>query len=187
MKIVRLEQDKIKVILSENDLMDMNIDIDSLAPNSPELSGFLRAVIDEVRRETGFSLENGQVTVEATTYCGGIVLMLSKVRQKDKSKIKGVRVAGKKESTVFEFSEFDDLSCMLINTEKRYVSVMRLYGYNNRFYLAIPKNSVPFLVYEFSLSSKKAAISESILAEYGRLLADGVGLSEMADGLKKII
>lgn len=88
MKIVRVEQDKIKVILSEGDLIDMNIDVESLLPNSPELSGFLRTVIDAVKKETGFSLENGQVTVEATTYCGGIILMLSKVRVKDKGKIK---------------------------------------------------------------------------------------------------
>lgn len=187
MKIIRLEQDKIKVILSESDLMDMNIDIESLAPNSPELSVFLRTVIDEVKRETGFSMENGQVTVEATTYCGGIVLMLSKARLKEKSKIKGVRVSGKKESTIFEFFDFDDLSGMLLNTEKRYILAMRLYSYKNRFYLAIPKNSVPFLVYEFSLSSKKSAVSESVLAEYGTFLADGNRLFCMVKGLKKII
>ncbi len=187
MKIIRLEQDKIKVILSESDLMDMNIDIESLAPNSPELSVFLRAVIDEVKKETDFSLENGQVTVEATTYCGGIVLMLSKSKLKDKGKIKGVRVSGKKESTIFEFGDFDDLSGMLLNTEKRYILAMRLYSYKDRFYLAIPKNSVPFLVYEFSLNNKKSAVSESVLAEYGSFLADGNKLFCMAKGLKKII
>lgn len=187
MKIVRLEQDKIKVILSETDLMDMNIDIDSLEPNSPELSLFLRTVMDEVRRETGFSLENGQVTVEATTYCGGIILMLSKAKPKDRSKIKGVKVAGKKESIVFEFGDFDALSGMLVNTEERYITAMRLYSYNGVFYVAIPKNSIPFLVYEFSLNFKKTAVSESFLAEYGTFLADGDKLFCMTKGLKKII
>ena len=188
MKIVRLEQDRIKVILSESDLMDMNIDIDSLAPNSPELSVFLRAVMDEVRRETGFSLENGQVTVEATTYCGGIVLMLSRAKIKDKGKIKGVKVSsGKKESIIFEFCDFDALSGMLVNIEKRYILAMRLYSLNGSFYLAVPKNSVPFLIYEFALSSKKSAVSESVLAEYGDFLADGNRLFCMVKGLKKII
>lgn len=187
MKIVRLEQDKIKVILSESDLIDMNIDVENLLPNSPELSMFLRTVMDAVRRETGFSLENGQVLVEATTYCGGIILMLSRAKVKEKGKIKGVKVTGKKESTVFEFCKFDDLAGMLINAEKRHVLSMRLYKYKNSFYIAIPKNSVPFLVYEFSLSSKKSAVSESILSEYGNFLADGNKLSLMANGLKKII
>ena len=187
MKIVRLEQDRIKVILSESDLIDMNIDIESLAPNSPELSGFLRTVMEEVRRETGFSLENGQVTVEATTYCGGIVLMLSKARVRDKSKIKSVKLAGKRESIVFEFCDFDDLAGMLVNTEVRYILSMRLYKYKDSFYVAIPKNTVPFLVYEFSLSNKKSAVLESVLSEYGSFLADGKKLSHMTRCLKKII
>lgn len=187
MKIVRVEQDKIKVILSEGDLIDMNIDVESLLPNSPELSGFLRTVIDAVKKETGFSLENGQVTVEATTYCGGIILMLSKVRVKDKGKIKGVKVAGKKENVIFEFCAFDDLATMLLNAEKRYLLSMRLYKYGDSFYLSIPKNCIPFLIYEFSLNSKKSAVSESFLGEYGKFLADGRSLTSMASGLKKII
>lgn len=187
MKIIRLEQDRIKVILSENDLIDMDIDIENLVPNSPELSGFLRTVMETVRRETGFSIDGGQVMVEATTYCGGIVLMLSRTKVKDKSKIKGVKVAGKKESVIFEFCDFDDLAGMLLNAEKRYILTMRLYRYKDSFYVAIPKNSIPFLMYEFSLNRKKSAVSESILAEYGHLLADGNKLFCMADRLKKII
>ena len=187
MKIVRLEQDRIKVILSESELIDMNIDLESLVPNSPELSGFLRIVMDEVRKETGFSLENGQVTVEATTYCGGIVLMLSKAKPRDKGKIKGVKLADKKERLVFEFCDFDDLAGLLVNSETRYVSAMRLYSLNGSFYVAIPKNSVPFLIYEFSLSRRKSAVLESFLAEYGSFLADGKKLLCMVSDLKKII
>ncbi|MBR4721302.1 MAG: adaptor protein MecA [Clostridia bacterium] len=187
MKIVRVEQDRVKVILSESDLIDMNIDIENLVPNSPELSAFLRIVIDAVKKETGFSIENGQVTVEATTYCGGIVLVLSKVRIKDKGRIKGVKVAGKKENIVFEFCSFDDLAKMLVNSEKRYILSMHLYEYDGSFYVSIPRHSIPFLIYEFSLNNKKSAVSESFLAEYGKFLADGKSLSTIAVGLKKII
>ena len=187
MKIVRLEQDRIKVILSESELIDMNIDVETLLPNSPELSGFLRIVMDAVRRETGFSLENGQVMVEASTYKDGIILMLSRAKMRDRNKIKGVKMADKKESIVFEFCSFYDLSQMLLNIEKRYISSMRLYKHNDIFYIAIPKNSIPFLMYEFSLKTKKSSVSESILSEYGHLLADGNRLMHMADGLKNIV
>ncbi|MCR4719300.1 MAG: adaptor protein MecA [Firmicutes bacterium] len=187
MKIIRVEQDRIKVVLSESELIDMNIDIENLSPNSPELSGFLRIVMDEVRRETGFSLENGQVMVEASTYKDGIILMLYKTKMRDKNKIKGVKVAGKKDSTVFEFCSFDDLSTMLLNTEKRYILSMRLYRHKGNFYIAIPKNCIPFLMYEFSLKPRKSSVSESVLSEYGHFLADGNKLMIMTDGLKKIV
>ena len=185
MRIIRLEQDRIKVILSERELIDMNIDIETLSPNSPELSGFLRTVMDAVRAETDFSLENGQVMVEASTYKDGIVLMLSRAKQK--SKIRGVKVSGKKESMVFEFRSFDDLGKMLLNTERRYILSMRLYRHKDRLYTAIPKSSIPFLIYEFSLQNGKSAICESVLSEYGHLVAEGDKLLIMAKGLKKII
>ena len=187
MKIVRLEQDKIKVILSESELIDMNIDIENLLPNSPELSTFLRNVMDAVRKETGFSLENGQVMVEASTYCGGIILMLSKTKSRDRNKIKGVKVSGKKDSVVFEFSTFDDLSSMLLNVEKWQISHMRLYRHNGSFYIAIHKNSIPFIMYEFSLKAKKTAVCESFLSEYGQMLADGNKLNIMTEELKNIV
>ena len=187
MKIVRVEQDRIKVILSESELIDMDIDIESLSPNSPELSVFLRRVMDAVRKETGFSLENGQVMVEASTYCGGIILMLSKTKPREKNRIKGVKVAGKKESIVFEFCSFDDLSAMLLNLEKRHISDMRLYRHKDIFFVAISKNSIPFLMYEFSLKMSKSPVSESFLSEYGHFLADGHKLMLMTDGLKNIV
>ena len=187
MKIVRVEQDRVKVILSESDLDDMNIDVANLLPNSPELSAFLRIIIDAVKKETGFSIENGQVTVEATTYCGGIVLVLSKARVKEKGKIKSVKVAGKRENVIFEFSSFDDLAEMLVNAEKRHISRMHLYKYGGNFYVSMPRHSIPFLIYEFSLNCKKSTVSESFFAEYGKLLADGENLANMAVGLKKII
>lgn len=187
MKIVKLEQDRIKVILSERELIDMNIDIENLSPNSPELGGFLRTVMEAVRRETGFSLENGQVMVEASTYKDGIILMLYKTRGRDKGRIKGVKVSGKRDSAVFEFHSFDDLGTMLLNTEKRYILSMRLYRHKNRLYIAIPKNSIPFLMYEFSLKSRKSAVCESFLSEYGHFVADGNKLLLMTRGLKNII
>ncbi len=185
MKIIRLEQDRIKVILSERELIDMNIDIETLSPNSPELGGFLRAVMNAVRAETGFSLENGQVMVEASTYKDGIVLLL--YRTKQKSRIKGVKLSGKKESTVFEFRSLDDLGKLLMNTERRYILTMRLYRYRGNLYVALPKSSIPFLMYEFSLKNGKSALCESVLSEYGDLIAGGDKLVIMAKGLKNII
>ena len=186
MKIVKLEQDRIKVILSESELIDMNIDVERLLPNSPELSGFLRIVMEEVRKETGFSIENGQVMVEASTYKDGIVLLLYRAKTKEKGKIKGVRVAGKKECVIFEFFSFDDLAAMLLNIEKRYISSMRLYRHNGALYIAIPKNSIPFLMYEFSLKNRKSTVYENALSEYGTLLADGNKLLLMTNRLKNM-
>ncbi len=187
MKIVRLEADKVKVVLSDSDLKGMDIDADTVTPESPELSPFLCKVLDAVKAETGFSVDEEQVMVEATRDGGGMVLMISKMSKRaDKSKLHAVRQGKHADSAVFEFTVFDDLLDMLKNTAPFYIINMRLYGYRGRFYLAVPKRKIPVLIYEYSLKCRKAPIAEAIIAEYGRFLAGGYRLACMAAGIKKL-
>lgn len=187
MKIVRLEQDKIKVILSQNDLLDMDIDLQDITPDSPELSEFLKDVMETVREETGFTMDNGQVIVEASPFANGIVLMLTKIKKNpDKSRIKGIKAVKKNERAVFEFLGFDDLIGMLINADYENMLSMTLYQYMNAFYITIPKNNIPPVIYEYSFKSNKSSIAESFLSEYGKILAEGMQLVKMIVGLKKI-
>ncbi len=187
MKIVRLEQDKIKVVLSDADLENMNIDASSLSPTSPELSLFLCEVMDAVKAQTGFSAEQGQVVVEAAQEPGGIVLLLSKhPNTSDKCKNRSIRTARKNDCAVFEFLSFENLIGMLRNVSPLYLLNMRLYSYNDKFYLSVPRRRIPILIYEYSFKNRKSAVAESILAEYGSLLAGGYKLMCISTGLKKL-
>lgn len=187
MKIIRIEQDRIKVILSKDDLTDMNIDIASLTPDSPELSLFLCEIMDAVKAETGFSVESGQVIVEAAASGDGIILLLSRTGQRpDRARIRGVRAVRKNETVIFEFSDFDDIAGLLANIDGVYVSKMRLYICFSRFYLAVPRNSIPVLIYEYSMHNRRTSVAESILREHGQFIAEGTKLCKIADILKKI-
>lgn len=183
MKIVRLEQDRIKVVLSDIDLKNMNISLGSLSPDSPELNLFLYEVMDAVKAETGFSAEQGQVLVEATQEADGIVLMLSR---SSKAKSRGAGIIRKNEYAVFEFLSFENLSGMLQNVSPAYLLNMRLYSYNDKFYLAVPRRRIPILIYEYSFKNRKSSVVESVLSEYGSLLAGGYKLMCMSIGLKKL-
>ncbi|MBO5060912.1 MAG: adaptor protein MecA [Clostridia bacterium] len=187
MKIVRLETDRIRVILSDVDLIDMNIDVQTLTPGSPTLSRFLCNILDAVRAETGFAAKEEQVIIEASQHEGGLVLTLSKIsRAADKPKVRTLRSAKKGDNAVFEFLTFDDLLDMIKNTTPAYLISMRLYAYLDRFFLSVPKRRIPAIIYEYSLKSRKSPLSESIIAEYGKLLAGGYKLTCMAVGLKKM-
>ncbi len=185
MKIVKLEKDKIKVILSESDLENMNINMHSLSPESPELSPFLCEVMDAVKAKTGFSPNDGQVIVEATLSDDGIILMLSKPND-EKTEIKPSSFPRRSECAVFEFLTPDHLLEMIRNVPPVYLLAMRLYSYNDKFYLSIPKRRIPILIYEYSFKSRISPIAESILAEYGKLLAGGYRLLCINTSIKKI-
>lgn len=185
MKIVKLEKDRIKVILSESDLENMNIDARTLSPASPELAPLLCKVMDAVKAQTGFSLKDGQAIVEATLLDDGIVLMLSKP-EAEINDAQPVHSPRKSECAVFEFLSTDHLLGMIKNVSPIYLLTMRLYSYSGKFYLAVPRRRIPVLIYEYSFKNRKSPIAESKLAEYGEFLAGGYRLMCISAGLKKI-
>jgi len=183
MKIVKLEPDRVRVFISEGDLSDMKIDIDAITPDSPVLSVFLCHILEAVKEETGFSASDGQIIAEATPKPGGIILDLSHSK---KEKACNEAKCMKKDSIMFEITDFDCLSEMLKNIPPTYLLGMRLYTYGNNFYVAVPKRRIPALIYEYSLKNRKSTVAESKIAEYGQLVAGGYRLISMASMLKKI-
>ena len=185
MKIVRLTPDRVRVFLSEYDLSEMQIDIDGLTPDSPRLDVFLRDILEEVKRETGFSLGDGRVLAEAMPEENGIVLDLSHIPEGKKPTVDSVKVP-KKESIVFEFASFDALAELLKHISAQSLLNMRLYFSKEKFYMAVPKRRVPALMYEYSLKSSRSSVAECKLSEYGRFIAGGYRLMSIRTMLKKI-
>lgn len=185
MKIIRLAQDRIKVILSDDELLEMNIDIKNITPDSPELKIFLHDIMEVVQEEVGYASDDGRTMVEATIFSGGIVLIISRVKN-PAAKSVGIRAVCKKDNIVFKFCGFDALTGFLINTEAENLSVMRLYQCGEDFYLAIPRNAVPIIIYEYAMHNCRACYAESVSSEYGILIADGSELINMVQILKKI-
>ena len=180
MKIVKLAGDRVRVFLTMADLIDMKIDSSKISPDSPSLSLFLYEILEAVKEETGFSLNGGQVVAEATPKEDGFVLELSRLEDKEKAK------PVKKDSIVFEISGFDALSGFLKNIQVACLLNMRLYFCDGNYYMAVPKKRVPAIIYEYALKSRKSAVAESKIAEYGRFIAGGYRLMCMASALKKI-
>ena len=180
MKIVKLAHDRVRVFLTAYDLLDMKIDSRELRPDSPGLSLFLYEILEAVKKETGFSMQDGQVVAEATPKEDGIILELSHPDERERAK------PVKKDSIVFEISGFDALSSLLKNIQMAYLLNMRLYFCDGNYYMAVPKKRVPAIIYEYALKSRKSAVAECKIAEYGRLIAGGYRLMCMASALKKI-
>ena len=182
MKIVKLAHDRVRVFLSPLDLLDMKIDSGTLTPDSPELGLFLYEILEAVKEETGFSMQDGQVVAEATPKADGIVLELSHIAGGEPKPVKPI----KKDSVIFEITGFDALSGMLKNIQTAHLLNMRLYFCEGNYYVAAPRRRVPAILSEYSLKSRKSSVAESKIAEYGQFIAGGYRLMCMAHALKKI-
>ena len=55
MRIEKLNKDKIKVTLTTAELINLDIDVKRLSPDSKELHTFLFHIMETIREETGFT------------------------------------------------------------------------------------------------------------------------------------
>ena len=187
LKIEKIEINKIKVTVSALDLIDMNISVKSLTPDSPVLHGFLHDVMERVKAETGFNPYSGQVMVEATPSGDGIVLMVTKLSEEKKKKPKNVRVAGHRSASkiTYRFNSFENICSLFEISDSNKFENASLYEYMENFYIIIPKDKTAGMS-EFGDARGNVALSESFLKEHAKLHAMGKDLVSMAEGVKKL-
>ena len=83
MKIEKLNDNKIKITFSIDDLEDKNIDLYSFMHNSQETQDLFWDLLNEAERECGFNVDNSMIYVEATTTGGGnFTLIVTKTNEK---------------------------------------------------------------------------------------------------------
>ena len=192
MKIERISHNKIKVILSADDLKEWNIDFDSLSYSSIEAQEMFWSLMEQAERETGFYVDDSQLIIEAMPFdAEGFVIIITRVDDEDdfesihkyiknkyrKSELK-VKKRNKKTSTnklIYIFSEFDHVC----DACKRLLSVSiddsALYQHKDFYYLVLTKNSaldihleeIETMLVEYGKKVNYPLIQEGFLNEHG--------------------
>lgn len=196
MRIERLSDNKIKVTLTETDLMGMNIKAEQLRPDSYELHTFLFNIMEAVKEETDFNPYNGQVVVEATPSKEGISIVISKISvqsgkisQSQFKKVKSITPRMRASEThIFCFAGIDEVCGAITELDDATLLDSALYKYSNRYYyvLSDAKKHIKCLGVLVEYSAHKENLKETFLKEHGTLIAEGEGLLNMAQGVKKI-
>lgn len=200
MRIEKISGDKIKVTLSASDLINFDIDINELTPDSEELHSFLFHIMETIRIETGFNPYSGQVVVEATPSREGISIVVSKLKTNagkmmTRSDLKrNVAVRAKKKISggekIFYFDDFDDLCdalCLLTDEELTFGALYKL----SDTFCFIVNNSSRFkrcvsLMTEFSAQQSKYPMQLMYIKEHGKIVAEGETLISMAKKLRQL-
>ncbi len=191
MRIERLEGNrKIRVLLSEDDLNEMNINIKRMTPDSPELHRFLFRIMEYIKRETGFVAEHGQVMVEASPQHNGVILTVTRIEQRSeiaRRNIKSVRARRKiRKQTGFicRFYDFDAMCRYFAASDLSEDFCGSLYEYENEFYLS--SCVYPKYITEFAEMTDRGIEGELFFKEHGKLVAEGEGLKVMIENVKNL-
>ena len=201
MKIEVLENSRIKVTLTIEDLIYYNLKPEKLSAQSPRLQKFLFNIMDNVRRETGFNPYKGAVAVEAVQSNEGMVLYISGFKPQESQshkvtingEVKKIKVTCRKDvspQNSYCFHKFSNLCSALLYLTDSSLMVSSLYKYEDDWYFILGANDdferSHCVLTEHCSSYGGMFYSENFLTEHGEVVASGQSLISMADGLKRL-
>lgn len=190
MKIEKITENKIRIIVNIDDLAKKNIDLHSLMSNSIESQSLFMDMLDEAEKKVGFSTKNCKTIIEALASTdGNFIFTITKVApENETNKKKAVRIKRKTaktdvEMSIYQFSTFEDFCafCSYVNNSnfkelKSFAKDFSLYLYNDTYFLIVTgiKLTNPNLRGFYALFTEFAKpiihpeSFESKLTEYGK-------------------
>lgn len=182
MKIEKITENKIRIILKKEDFKDKTIDLEKLILNNPDSHSLFLEILDRAEKEVNFNTNGHKLLIE--TYMQGediCVFTITKYMEKNintkNSSKKHLIVKRKTQvfnntSIISKFNEFEDFCdfCDFINKNhtinlKGLFKSCLLYNYNNTYYLVIDSINP----YHTSLNSFNSSLLEfSSLLKYNK-------------------
>ena len=164
MQIKKINNNKLKVILSSNDLNKKNIDVDSFLSNSIESQDLFFEILDLAEEEYDFNIENNKAIVETISLDNNIfVLTITKLKNNYENICENI-------SKIYCFENIDDIFNIysFLDKDNTYI-----YEFSNSYYLLV--NNADCNVYkilsEYSIPINNSKSLEAILIEHGKKIA----------------
>ena len=193
MKFEKLNENKIRITLTIQDLAEKEIDFHVFMSNSAEAQDVLLDMLEQAKKETGFDPEDYNLKVEALVMADtNFIFTITKLPPEEKSKIskrkftvKPKNIVPSSTQAVYCFSSFDDFNDFLVflskNTlfnYKKLAKSITLYEYKEKYYLLMNNINTEFIdkikfytcITEFAKCVTNSKVFASKLKECGTLI-----------------
>ena len=156
MRIEKLTENKIRIVLNIEDLEVNNIDFNSVLNNTPEIQTLILSILNQAEKEVGFYVQDSKILIEAiSSFDGNFVFTITKTSPKlseeysytrPKPQVKRKSFKTNSKSLIYSFQNFDDFCefCKALHIEflshenlKLICKNTSLYFYNDSYYLLI--------------------------------------------------
>ena len=192
MRFEKLNEDKIRITLSKEDLIKKDIDLHVFMSNSIESQDLFFDMLEEAEKEIGFVTKDYLIRIEALAMaCGDFILTVTRILP-DKAKnnirkkvhIKRKNVKLNSSQFIYYFANFEDY-CSFIEffNKSRFKSAnlansILLYEYKNAYYLSISGLNLEYpnlkklfsCITEFATFVNHSEVFASKLSESGKLI-----------------
>lgn len=204
MKIEKINDNKIRITLSNSELEERNLDFQSLRYNTPEAQTLFFDMMKMAETEHGFHTANCQLFIEAASVNGGqFIVTITKLHDKvlpamPKKKAIVPELKVKKKTLIlnliYRFESFEEL-CGLTNSKMLPLNLpTELYEYNNVYFLSVKTESmekdqlkkVNLIISEFGELVQDSEMMTATLAEHGNRIIKQYALKKISQHFCKI-
>lgn len=165
MKIKKINNDKLKIILSSNDLDEKNIDVDSFLANPIESQNLFFEILDLAEETYGFDIENNKAIVEAISLDDNNIFILTI------TKLKNDIHTYNNNSKAYCFEDINDLLNFYSVIEKNVLKTIQsnVYKLGNKYYFLLNEENkiLENSLLEFACPLKDFFLLQDIFVEYG--------------------
>lgn len=158
MQIEKVNNNKLKVTLSSNDLKECNIDLNTFMANSLESQDLFLDILDLAEEKFNFYVDNSKLVIESISLANNIFIFTI-------TKLADFKTTDS-QNYIYCFDNFDQFSDLLSSINQN--NFAHLYTYQNKFYLIINKNNkMCSVIDEFSNYKFNSDSLENVLIEHG--------------------
>lgn len=163
MKIKKINNDKLKIILNTNDLDEKNIDVNSFLANPIESQNLFFEILDLAEEKYNFDIENNRAIIEAISLDNSIfVLTITKLKN-DTCTYTNFQA--------YCFENINDLLNFYSIIEKNNHDLIKsnIYQFENKYYFLLNEENknLENSLLEFSVPINNYSFLKDILIEYG--------------------
>lgn len=194
MKIEKITENKIRIILNTEDLEKNNVDFKAFIDNSAKSQSLLLNILNKAEKEVGFYTKDSKILIEAFASSDGqLIFTITKFSTETVQTLlpKKVLSVKRKDLTlnnkiaVYAFNNFDtfcdfcnSLTTHLFKNLKQLCTNISLYVYNDTYYLVFSNIDINFRflkgfyssISEFATFVTNSLNFERKLVEYGKLI-----------------
>lgn len=168
MQIKKINNDKLKIILSSSDLDEKNIDIDSFLSNPIESQNLFFEILDLAEEKYDFDIENNKAIVEAISLDDNNIFILTI------TKLKNDFCTYSSNSKAYYFESINDLFNFysVLNKANLKFSKNDIYQFENKYYFLLNEENsyLEHYLIEFASPLKNYSLLKDIFIEYGNKL-----------------
>ncbi len=170
MKIEKLTKNKIRVVVSFDDLEIENMDINSLFTQKKQ--SFFVSILEKAKKELDFETDGYKLLVETFSLNNDFVIFtITKYSFKGEKNTleKKKKNDFSKDTVIYEFEDFDEF-CNFCNCISKFSNLnYKLFSRNISLYLY--KNTYYLLIKNINISYKNKKIFYSLISEFGKPLS----------------